>query len=141
MSIDLPKGYRPSPDEPFMNDLQREYFRRKLTVWRDELLEDYEETLTKLSSSDGRPGDMFDVASDETDRAIELRTRDRERKLISKIEQALDRIKQGTYGYCTETGQPIGLARLEARPTAELCIAAQEAHEKRERMQSRYDSD
>jgi DnaK suppressor protein len=134
MSVKLPKGYRPSADEPFMNEMQQEYFRRKLKNWRDELLEDYEETRERLSSADGRSVDLFDMASDEIDRALELRTRDRERKLLAKIDQALERLKDGTYGYCTETGQPLSLARLEARPTAELCIAAQEAHEKEERQ-------
>ena len=115
-----------------MNELQREYFRRKLVAWRGELLEDYEETRTNLSSAEKQAGDFFDAASDETDRALELRTRDRERKLIAKIDEALERLKDGTYGYCAETGQPIGLARLEARPTAALCIQAQEAREKRQ---------
>ena len=135
MKVILPRGYRPSADEPFMNERQQEYFRRKLRVWRDELLEDYEETRTRLSAADGRSGDIVDSASDEVDRTIELRSRDRERKLLGKIDAALERLKDGTYGYCTETGRPIGLARLEARPTAELCIEAQEAHEMRERRQ------
>lgn len=134
MKVILPRGYRPKADEPFMNEMQQEYFRRKLKAWRDELLEDYQETRDKLSASDARSGDYADAASDETDRALELRSRDRERKLIAKIDQALERLKEGTYGYCTETGRPIGLARLEARPTATLCIEAQEAHERRERL-------
>lgn len=134
MKVILPRGYRPSADEPFMNEMQQEYFRRKLKAWRDELLEDYQETRERLSASDGRSGDFADAASDETDRTLELRTRDRERKLIAKIDQALERLKDGTYGYCAETGSPIGLARLEARPTATLCIEAQEAHESWERL-------
>ena len=133
MSVKLPKKYRPSSKEPFMNELQQEYFRRKLVAWRQDLLEDYEETRNHLSSSDRQRGDLPDVASDEVDRAVELRTRGRERKLLGKIDEALERLKDGTYGYCVETGQPIGLARLEARPTASLCIAAQEAHEHREK--------
>jgi DnaK suppressor protein len=133
MSVDLPRGYHPTSDEPFMNEKQQEYFRRKLKAWRDELLEDYEETRVNLSTADKRAGDFADAASDEADRALELRTRDRERKLIAKIDEALERLKEGTYGYCVETGKPIGLARLEARPTAALCIEAQEAHERRER--------
>ena len=139
MKVILPRGYRPSADEPFMNEMQQEYFRRKLKAWRDELLEDYQETRDKLSAGETRGGDYADAASDETDRALELRSRDRERKLIAKIDQALERLKEGTYGYCTETGKPIGLARLEARPTATLCIEAQEAHERRERLHGEID--
>jgi DnaK suppressor protein len=137
MKVNLPRSYRPSPDEPFMNEIQQEYFRRKLLAWRNELLEDYEETRAKLSTADGRAGDLFDIASDETDRTLELRTRDRERKLIAKIDEALDRLAKGTYGYCAATGAPIGLNRLEARPTATLCIEAQEAHEMQENRQGR----
>lgn len=137
MSVKLPKGYRPSPDEPFMNERQQEYFRQKLLAWRDELLEDYEETRTALSGTERQGSDFVDQASDEIDRTLELRTRDRERKLLGKIEEALERLKDGTYGYCADTGKPIGLARLEARPTAALSIEAQEAHERRERMNMR----
>ena len=139
MSVKLPKRYRPSSKEPFMNELQQEYFRRKLVAWRQDLLEDYEETRNHLGSADRQKGDLPDVANEELDRALELRTRDRERKLLAKIDEALERLKDGTYGYCVETGQPIGLARLEARPTASLCIAAQEAHERREKIMDRSD--
>jgi len=134
MSIDLPKGYRPKADEPYMSERQLEYFRRKLLFWRSELLDDYDETRRDLESGDTPGSDFADQASRETDMGLELRTRDRERKLLSKIEQALDRIKEGTYGFCAETGQPIGLKRLEARPVATLCIEAQERHENRERQ-------
>jgi DnaK suppressor protein len=140
MSVKLPKGYKPSAKEPFMNDRQQEYFRQKLVAWREELLEDYEETRTTLSGAERQAADFVDQASDEIDRTLELRTRDRERKLIAKIDAALERLKDGTYGYCEETGKPIGLARLEARPTASLSIEAQEAHERRERMNYRGDS-
>ena len=115
-----------------MNDRQREYFRRKLTAWRSELLDDYQETLEHLETS-ARPGsDFADMASAETDKALELRARDRERKLVAKIELALERIEAGTYGICAETGKPIGLKRLEARPIADLSIEAQERHEMEE---------
>jgi DnaK suppressor protein len=134
MTVKLPKDYRPSPSEPFMNAKQREYFRRKLIAWREELLEDYEETREQLGQAGGQTADYVDLASNEADRALELRTRDRERKLIAKIDEALERLRDGTYGICADTGKPIGLARLEARPTASLSIEAQEAHEKRERM-------
>ncbi|MCB1182607.1 RNA polymerase-binding protein DksA [bacterium] len=137
MSVKLPQGYKPSADEPFMNEKQREYFRRKLVAWRDELLEDYQETRTTLSGADRQAADFVDQANDEIDRTLELRTRDRERKLIAKIDEALERLKDGTYGYCADTGKPIGLARLEARPTASLSIEAQEAHERREQMNIR----
>jgi len=137
MSLKLPKNYRPSADEPFMCARQQEYFRRKLAAWRDELLEDYEETREQLGNAPGQIADYVDLASNEADRTLELHTRHRERKLIAKIDEALERLQDGTYGYCAETGKPIGLARLEARPTASLCIEAQEAHEKRERIGSR----
>ena len=133
MGIVLPRGYRPSSNEPFMNELQQEYFRRKLKDWRDELLEDYEETRLKFSSAERDSRDVVDEANDELERALELRTRDRERKLIAKIDEALERLRDGTYGYCEATGKPIGLARLEARPTATMSIEAQETHEQRER--------
>jgi DnaK suppressor protein len=141
MTVKLPKDYSPSAKEPFMNDKQKEYFRRKLVAWREELLEDYEETREQLGQAGGQTADYVDLASNEADRALELRTRDRERKLIAKIDEALERLRDGTYGYCTDTGKPIGLARLEARPTAALSIEAQEAHEKRERMTYTDDSD
>jgi DnaK suppressor protein len=120
-----------------MNDLQREYFRRKLLAWRDELLEDYHETRDHLVSSERLAGDEVDLTAGEADRALELRLRDRERKLITKIDEALERIADGTYGYCVETGKPIGLARLEARPVTSLCIEAQEARENREALRGR----
>ena len=128
----LPADYRPSNDEEFMNERQREYFRLKLIAWRNELLEDYEETRQALEMSDRAGSDFADMASAETDHALELRTRDRERKLVTKIEEALERIENGTYGYCAETGNPIGLKRLEARPIASLSIEAQERHEREE---------
>lgn len=118
-----------------MNEMQQEYFRRKLVAWREEILAEYEATRTALSNTERETGDEFDAASEETDTALLLRARDRERKLLAKIDEALERLKEGTYGYCVETGKPIGLARLEARPTAALCIEAQEAHEREERRQ------
>jgi len=120
-----------------MCEMQQEYFRRKLLAWRDELIEDFEKTLDHLSSTERNAGDMVDLASSETDRNVELRNRDRQRKLIAKIDAAMDRLKNGNYGYCAETGRPIGLARLEARPTTSLCIEAQEARERREEIQGR----
>jgi len=130
----LPPDYRPSEDEEFMNPLQREYFRRKLLQWRTELLADSTDTLRSLKEESLLKPDLTDRASLETERAIELRTRDRERKLISKIDAALQRIDFGTYGYCEETDEPIGIRRLEARPIATLSIEAQERHERMERM-------
>ena len=141
MSVDLPAGYRPSKDEPFMNAKQREYFRRKLLQWRDELLEEYAGTRQQLEANERVGSDYADLASSEADRSLELRTRDRERKLLKKIDEALERIADGTYGYCAETGQPIGLARLEARPIASLSIEAQERHERREAQMRREDED
>src|SRR5512138_1547296 len=131
--VTLPSGYRPSEDEPFMNARQREYFRLKLMRWREELLKESSETLQHLQEESLHEADMTDRASLETDRSIELRTRDRERKLISKIDAALQRIDTGTYGFCEETDQPIGIRRLEARPIATLTIEAQEQHERMER--------
>ncbi len=130
---DLPDDYRPSEDEPFMNDRQREYFRRKLLDWKDEILRSSRETLDNLQDSEQHP-DLTDRASSETDRALELRARDRQRKLIAKIDEALERIEDGTYGYCEETGEPIGVKRLDARPIATLSVEAQERHEKREKI-------
>ena len=127
-------GYRPSDDEPFMNERQKEYFRRKLLAWKDEILRESRETLAALQTESENHPDLADRASSETDRAIELRARDRQRKLITKIEAALTRIEDGTYGYCEETGEPIGLKRLDARPIATLSIEAQERHERRERV-------
>jgi len=126
--------YRPSEDEPFMNDRQLEYFRQKLFDWKDDILRESRETLSHLQHDTENHPDLADRASSETDRALELRTRDRQRKLISKIDEALRRIEEGNYGYCEETGEPIGLARLEARPIATLSLEAQERHERRERV-------
>ncbi|WP_035098887.1 RNA polymerase-binding protein DksA [Devosia sp. LC5] len=126
--------YRPSDDEPFMNPRQREYFRAKLNTWKDEILRESRETLANLQEESQNHPDMADRASSESDRSLELRTRDRQRKLISKIDAALKRIDDGTYGYCEETGDPIGLARLDARPTATLSLEAQEMHERREKV-------
>ena len=126
--------YRPSDDEPFMNERQKDYFRRKLIAWRDEILRESRETLTTLQTESENHPDLADRASSETDRAIELRARDRQRKLISKIEAALTRIEDGTYGYCEDTGEPIALRRLDARPIATLSLEAQERHERRERV-------
>jgi DnaK suppressor protein len=126
--------YRPTEDEPFMNPRQREYFRQKLERWREEILRESRETLENLQEESQNHPDMADRASSESDRALELRTRDRQRKLISKIDAALKRIEDGTYGYCEETGDPIGLARLDARPIATLSLEAQEMHERREKV-------
>jgi DnaK suppressor protein len=128
------ENYRPSEGEPFMNERQREYFRRKLLAWKDELLKESRETLVILQSENENHPDLADRASSETDRAIELRARDRQRKLISKIEAALERLDDGTYGYCEETGEPISLRRLDARPIATLSVEAQERHERREKV-------
>jgi DnaK suppressor protein len=132
--VTLEHGYRPSDDEPFMNDRQREYFRRKLIAWKDEIIRDAELTLTAMQSDTDAHPDLVDRASSEGDRAIELRARDRQRKLIAKIDAALARIEDGSYGYCEETGEPITLARLDARPIATLSIEAQERHERREKI-------
>jgi DnaK suppressor protein len=126
--------YKPSDRETFMNERQREYFRRKLWRWRDEILRESRETLQQLQSEREHLPDLADRASTETDRSIELRARDRQRKLIAKIDSALARIDDGTYGYCDETGEPISLKRLEARPIATLSIEAQERHERSERV-------
>jgi DnaK suppressor protein len=126
--------YRPSEDEPFMNERQLEYFRNKLLNWKEDILRESRETVTHLQSETENHPDLADRASSETDRALELRTRDRQRKLISKIEEAVRRIDEGVYGYCEETGEPISLARLEARPIATLGLEAQERHERRERV-------
>jgi DnaK suppressor protein len=126
--------YRPTEDEPFMNERQLEYFKQKLLNWKEEILRESRETVTHLQSETENHPDLADRASSETDRALELRTRDRQRKLISKIDEALRRIEEGVYGFCEETGEPIGLARLEARPIATLSLEAQERHERRERV-------
>ena len=132
--IVLEAEYFPSEDEPFMNPRQREYFRRKLNAWKADLLEETERTLEGLQGAARSIPDIADRASEETDRSIELRTRDRQRKLISKIDAALRRIEDGSYGYCNVTGDPISLKRLDARPIATLSLAAQEMHERREKV-------
>ena len=134
MLVTLPPDYRPSDTEEFMNPRQQAYFRHKLLAWRKDLLREAEDTLASLSAGGISEADLTDRASVETDRALELRTRDRARKLISKIDQALERLANGTYGYCEESGEPIGLRRLEARPIATLSIEAQERHERMERV-------
>jgi len=126
--------YRPSEGEPFMNKKQREYFRKKLQAWREEIVRESRETLVHLQDSGTQLPDIADRASTETERSLELRTRDRQRKLIAKIDEALLRIDEGTYGYCEDTGEPIALKRLDARPIATLSIEAQERHERRERV-------
>ncbi|PWR19792.1 RNA polymerase-binding protein DksA [Zavarzinia compransoris] len=133
MGVELPPDYRPSEDEEFMNPRQREYFRRKLLAWRDEILRESQETLLHLQEDTVAEPDLADRASAESERALELRTRDRQRKLIGKIDAALRRIEDGEYGYCEETGDPISLRRLDARPIATLSIEAQERHERREK--------
>ena len=133
MTVTLPPEYRPSEDEPFMSELMREYFRQKLLRWRLELLHESDETLAHLQEGGSQEADLADRASTETDRALELRTRDRERKLIAKIDSALERVADGSYGYCEETHEPIAIRRLEARPIATLSIEAQERHERLER--------
>lgn len=133
-SIVLSPNYRPSEDEPFMNPRQRTYFRLKLTAWKEEIIHQTKETLAGLHEDSTQHADIADRATSETDRALELRARDRQRKLISKIDAALSRIEDGTYGYCDETGEPIGLKRLDARPIATLSLEAQERHERRERV-------
>lgn len=132
--IELNKGYRPNEAEPFMNDRQREYFRRKLLAWKEEIIRDAELTLTAMQSDTDAHPDLVDRASSEGDRSIELRARDRQRKLIAKIDAALSRIEDGTYGFCEETGEPIALQRLDARPIATLSLEAQERHERREKI-------
>ncbi|MCX5516893.1 RNA polymerase-binding protein DksA [Kaistia defluvii] len=134
MTLDTLEAYRPSEAEPFMNERQREYFRKKLLAWKDDILRESRETLQHLQDENVNHPDLADRASSETDRAIELRARDRQRKLIAKIDAALQRIEDGSYGYCEETGEPISLKRLDARPIATLSIEAQERHERRERV-------
>lgn len=130
----LPEDYRPAEDEPFMNERQLEYFRRKLLIWKAEILELSAETIEGLQESARAVPDLADRASEETDRALELRTRDRQRKLVAKIDAALRRIDNGEYGYCEVTGEPISLRRLDARPIATMTLEAQEKHERRERV-------
>ncbi len=132
--LDKTKLYRPSDKEPFMNERQREYFRQKLITWKEEILKEAKETLAHLQAENENHPDLADRASSETDRAIELRARDRQRKLIAKIDAALARLEDGTYGFFEETGEPISLKRLEARPIATLSVEAQERHERRERI-------
>ena len=134
MTLELEADYRPSDSEPFMNERQREYFRKKLLAWKDDILREARETLQNLQDENQNHPDIADRASSETDRAIELRARDRQRKLIAKIDAAMARIEDGSYGYCEETGDPISLKRLEARPIATLSLEAQERHERRERV-------
>ncbi len=134
--VTLPPDYKPSAKEEYMNEKQLEYFRQKLLNWRAELLRDSEFTLQDLKETNLKEADLNDRASNETDQFLELRTRDRMRKLIKKINQALDRIENGTYGYCEETGEPIGIGRLEARPVTTLSIEAQERHEREEKTRA-----
>ena len=130
----LPEDYRPAEDEPFMNERQLEYFRRKLITWKNDLLEESRTTVEALQYGTRNIPDIADRASEETDRALELRTRDRQRKLIAKIDSALRRIEEGEYGYCEVTGEPISLKRLDARPIATMSLEAQERHERREKV-------
>ena len=130
----LPDEYRPAEDEPFMNDRQLEFFRRKLVAWKNDILAESRDTIEALQDSTRNIPDVTDRASEETDRAIELRTRDRQRKLVSKIDSALRRIENGEYGYCEVTGEPISLKRLDARPIATMSLEAQERHERREKV-------
>ena len=137
-SIVLPPDYKPSADEEYMNDMQLEYFRQKLLAWKKSLVEQSQDTLDDLRQGGLNQPDEIDRASLETDKSLDLRTKDRARKLIAKINDALERIEDGSYGYCEETGEPIGIERLEARPVATLSIEAQERHE---RMEKTYDDE
>lgn len=130
----LPDDYRPAEDEPFMNERQVEYFRRKLLSWKEDLLADTRDTIEGLQDGTRNIPDVADRASEETDRALELRTRDRQRKLVAKIDSAIRRIDEGEYGYCEVTGEPISLKRLDARPIATMSLEAQERHERREKV-------
>lgn len=134
MGRELPSGYKPSESEPFMNERQREYFRRKLSTWKEEILRESRETIQNLQAETTPFADLADRASTEAERQLELRTRDRQRKLIAKIDSALRRLDDGSYGFCEETGEPIALKRLDARPIATLSIEAQERHERREKV-------
>lgn len=134
MSVSELDEYRPSNDENFMNDRQKDYFRKKLVDWKNDILEESKGTLTNLQEENNQLPDIADRASSETEKALELRTRDRQRKLISKIDAALRRLETGEYGYCEETGEPISLRRLDARPIATLSLEAQERHERSERV-------
>jgi len=133
-STSIDANYKPTDEEPFMNERQREYFRRKLHAWKQEILREAQDTIANLQAENENHPDLADRASSETDRAIELRARDRQRKLISKIDAALSRLEDGSYGYCEETGEPISLKRLDARPIATLSLEAQERHERREKV-------
>jgi DnaK suppressor protein len=133
-NIVLPEGYQPSENEPFMNERHRTYFRNKLLAWKEEIVRQNRETLHVLHEDSAQHADLADRATSETDRALELRARDRQRKLVAKIDAALARIEEGTYGYCEDTGEPIGLKRLDARPIATLSLEAQERHERREKV-------
>ena len=130
----LDAEYRPADDEPFMNERQEEYFRSKLIEWKESLMADTRETIEVMQEGTRNIPDVADRASEETDRALELRTRDRQRKLVSKIDGALRRIEEGSYGYCEDTGEPISLKRLDARPIATLSLEAQERHERKEKV-------
>ena len=132
--IELSEGYSPFEDEPFMNERHQEYFRLKLLSWKEDIIRESKSTIENLQLGFGTAPDLADRASTETDRSLELRARDRQRKLISKIDSALRRIDEDSYGYCEETGEPIGLARLDARPVATLGLEAQERHERKERI-------
>jgi DnaK suppressor protein len=134
MSVEVNGDYAPSDDEPFMSERHRDYFRAKLMAWKDDILKESKETIAHLQDENHSLPDLADRASSETDRSLELRTRDRQRKLIAKIDAALKRLDDGSYGYCEETGEPISLRRLDARPIATLSIEAQERHERRERV-------
>lgn len=135
VEVFLPEDYRPAEDEPFMNERQLEYFRRKLNAWKNDILTESRDTIEGLQDSGSRNiPDVADRASEETDRALELRTRDRQRKLVSKIDAALRRIDSGEFGYCESTGEPISLKRLDARPIAVMSLEAQERHERREKV-------
>ncbi len=135
MTVTLPPDYKPSTKEKFMNPMQQEYFRQKLNIWRSELLDEANETRNHLQQTSNLEPDIADRASAETERSLELRTRDRARKLIAKIDDALARIEDGSYGFCEETEEPIGLKRLDARPIATLSLEAQERHERMEKIQ------
>jgi DnaK suppressor protein len=134
MGIELAAGYHPTESEPFMSERQREYFRRKLSSWKEEILRESRGTIQNLQAETTPFADLADRASTEAERQLELRTRDRQRKLIAKIESALRRLDDGSYGFCEETGEPISLKRLDARPIATLSIEAQERHERREKV-------
>ena len=132
--VQIPNNYRPTDKEKFMSSRQQEFFRRRLIGWRDELVQDARGTIQNLQDDDGQAPDIADRATTESERSIELRARDRQRKLVAKIDAALNRIEEGSYGFCSDTGEPIGLKRLEARPIATLSIEAQERHERRGRV-------